>query len=370
MRKGLKKEIFNKMTFKLVKYLAMREEKKKIKDERRQKIIKNINLTDQEKKKIDEFYLKNYGRKIPYDWHRLYKSYTGKFDEKYFPELLFLPYFERVMNPKSYTDTFEDKAIVGMLTEKTDVIYPKVFVSSVKNIIRDENNNIISFEEALKKIMELKKDKLFLKPAVDSCSGEGCRVLDLVKKDELKNILLEYQGNFLIQDCIENHEKLRKLHPESVNAFRVITYIWNGKINHCPVILKIGQGKSNVDNAHAGGMFVGVSDDGRLCKEGFTEFENRYMKHPDTGIVFEGYQIPNVDKMIKDAKKMHSKVPQLGIISWDLTIGKNGETILIESNIRGGSIWFIQMAHGCGMFEENTESILKFLSKNIVAKEY
>lgn len=62
---------------------------------------------------------------------------------------------------------------------------------------------------------------------------------DAETKESLKEVLLKYNGNFLIQECIVNHESLKKLHPESLNTFRVMTYIWNGKIYHCFIILRM-----------------------------------------------------------------------------------------------------------------------------------
>lgn len=371
-----KKEIINFVLSKISKSWLTRCELKKIKDPRRIQFINSVTLTEEQKNKIDNFYKKNYGKIIPYDWHRLYQSYTGNFDEKYFPEFLYIPFFEMLINPKNYSEVFEDKSITGLLTLNTDVKYPKIYISAVNGVIRDENYNIISLEKAKEILINLGNKKLFIKPCVDSCSGEGCRVLnlengiDLSSKQNLKDILIEYNENFLVQECIENHESLKKLHPESINTFRVMTYIWNGKIYHCPVILRIGQGKANVDNAHAGGMFIGIRDDGQLCNTAFTEFQIRYTKHPDSGIVFSEYKISDVKKVIENAKKLHSKIPQLGIISWDFTFGKNGEVILIESNIRNGSIWLAQIAHGCGIFGENTANILQYLSKRRISKEF
>ncbi len=62
-------------------------EKKKVKDGRRQKLINSVKLSDTQKQSIDSFFENSYGRKIPYDWHMLYQSFTGKFSEKYFPEI-------------------------------------------------------------------------------------------------------------------------------------------------------------------------------------------------------------------------------------------------------------------------------------------
>lgn len=368
-----KREILNLILFKILKYLDEKVEFKKIKDSRRTKIYKQVNLTDEQKKKIDEFYLNNFGKKIPYMWHRLYQSYTGKFDEKYFPEFLYIPNFERKMNPISFANVFEDKEIVSLLTKGTNIKYPKTYIYCVNGILLNDNYEIISSE----KMKELINNKvLFIKPRAETSSGEGCKIIEIKNGIELKSnkniedFLKEYKNNFMIQECLKNHKILSDLHPDSINTFRVMTYVWNGKINHCPVILRIGQGGRNVDNAHAGGMFVGIKDNGDLCSEAFTEFQIKYSKHPDTNIKFSKYKIPQITKIIEAAKKLHSKILQVGIISWDLTLDENENVVMIESNIRGGSIWLIQIAHGCGVFGENTAEILKFLSnKKIVAKE-
>ena len=57
-----------------------------------------------------------------------------------------------------------------------------------------------------------------------------------------------------------------------------------------------------MDNAHAGGMFIGVNDLGELNDEAFTEFGKRYKEHPDTHTVFKGYKLNFVPELIKTAK--------------------------------------------------------------------
>ena len=73
-------------------------EMKKINDPRRQNLIETVHLTKAEENKIDTLFVSTYGKKIKYDWHRLYQSFTGKFDENYFPEYLFSSVLEPKMN--------------------------------------------------------------------------------------------------------------------------------------------------------------------------------------------------------------------------------------------------------------------------------
>ena len=131
-----------------------------------------------------------------------------------------------------------------------------------------------------------------IKPVQDTSSGVG--VEKIKGAESIKNNLQEKakkKGTYIVQECIAQNERLAVLYAGAVNTFRVITYLWNGEVFHVPLALRIGQGGSYLDNAHAGGMFIGVNDSGELNDEAFTEFGKRYKEHPDTHAVFKGYKL-------------------------------------------------------------------------------
>ena len=89
---------------------------RKYKDPRRKEIYETVNLTSEQKQEIDDLFLRNYGEKIPYTWHRHFTAFTGNFDKNYLPELLFIPEFEYYMNyNKAYIDVLADKNIIPMI---------------------------------------------------------------------------------------------------------------------------------------------------------------------------------------------------------------------------------------------------------------
>ena len=147
-------------------------------------------------------------------------------------------------------------------------------------------------------------------------------------------------------------------------SFRILTYIVDGVIYTSPIILRIGRDGKNCDNAHAGGLFVAVGDDGKIVSNGKTEFNDNYESHPDSNIKFNGYKIKNVDKVIKAAKEAASLVPHVGVIDWDFVLDETGDAVLLEGNMFGGSIWLIQMSHGKAVFGEKTARILQLIRKN------
>ena len=172
----------------------------------------------------------------------------------------------------------------------------------------------------------------FAKPSVDSDSGRGCILIE--KKISNTIPALKAMGdNFVVQERIVCSDSIRKIYSGSVNTFRVMTYIWNNEIQVAPVIMRIGRNGSFLDNAHAGGVFIAVNKDGTLHKTAFTEFKDEFAEHPDSHLRFEHFKIENFSRVLDSAKKMHS------------------------------SIWLFQMAWGCGVFENNTLSILDWLKE-------
>lgn len=353
------------------KYYIMRAksvETEKYHDPRRKKIMEQRPLTDQEKSEIDTFYLENYGEKIPYMWHQYYTAVTGNFDVKYFPELLFVPEFEKYMNPYAhYSQTFSDKNLLPYIANAANVEVPKTVISCVFGQYRDCTDQMITAEEA-KNILWNRKN-LFAKPSIDSCSGEGCMTLDFTDNQEggaektIEEILASLGNSVVIQERIKCHSSITKIYSGSVNTFRIMTYRWKDKIKHVPVIMRIGKGGACVDNAHAGGVFIAIEDDGTLHEWATTEFNEKFTEHPDTHLVFSGYQIPLVKDVIAAAYRMHEVIPQVGAINWDFTINEEGKPVLIEANINGGSVWLFQMAHGYGAFGEDTAEVLRWLRK-------
>ena len=349
-------------------YRGMKNEKRKIKTKKRKAILKKFVLTKEQKREIDKLFMENYGKKVPYDWHRYYASYTGNFDARFIPELLYIPKIEVMMNTPAQKEVMADKNLLPLLIPEVSGAHTaKIYLSCQKGVLTDDKHNIINIDTAINNLYDI--GKVFVKPTIDSSSGQGCKIVDFkngvdtISEKTVEETLKELGNNYNVQELIENSDDLKALHPQSLNTLRTTTYVLNGKIYHFPFILRMGVGESNLDNAHQGGYFIGVNDDGTLLDKAFTEFQNIATKHPTTGIEFKGYRINGMEKAISALHKLHSLYPQVGMISWDVTIDKDGRVIIIEMNLHGQSIWLSQMAHGKGAFLDNTKDVLKMISK-------
>lgn len=343
-------------------------EKKKFRDKRRVEICNSTKLSQEQIDSVEKLYKNNYGKKIPLTWHKSYTAYTGRFDKYYFPEILYIPEFERYMNyNQSLANVLEDKNLLYVFAKASNVRMPRMYLSCQAGIYKDAENKVLDFEKACALISNI--GVCFAKPSIGTDSERGCEVYCLVNGTDTKSgktsgmLLKDLGKNFTIQERLVCHESIRKIYDGSVNTFRIMTYRWKNQIIVAPIIMRIGRGGSYLDNAHAGGMFIALSDDGTLHKTAFTEFKEEFVEHPDSKLKFEGYRIPLLPNVVDAVKRMHYSLPAIGVINWDMTLDESGQPVLIEANVNGGSIWLFQMAHGCGVFGERTPEILRWLHK-------
>ena len=318
-------------------------------------------------RETDKYFLKHYGKKIPLLWHKWYTAVSGTFDKKYFPELLYSPEYEWLVNPSKYTYCLADKNMLPMLIsgiEKLSV--PETVVSCANGVYRDADMKQISSVQAAEIISDA--GRLFFKPTVDSDSGRGCAVLEMHEGTDQKSgrtaekIITGVGRNFIIQICVENPESLSRINPSSVNTFRIISYRSpSGSLKIGPVSMRIGRKDSFLDNGHAGGVWVGIEPDGHLLDTAYSGYGSRYTEHPDTKFVFRGGVIPEFKLVRQKAIELHNRIPQLGIINFDFSLDKAGIPVLIEMNTKSGSIWPTQIAHGKAFFGDDTDAILEYM---------
>ena len=53
--------------------------------------------------------------------------------------------------------------------------------------------------------------------------------------------------------------------------------------------------------------------------------------HPDSGCVFENYQLPFYEQAMKQALELHEKLKGITVIGWDIALTSNGP-MFIEGN--------------------------------------
>ena len=102
-------------------------------------------------------------------------------------------------------------------------------------------------------------------------------------------------------------------------------------------MVRIGRGKSIVDNLHSGGMVANVDmATGRLETNGADRNGTMFEEHPETHTTIKGFQVPYFEEALEMVKEAITKYNVEGYIGWDIAISKDGPKLL-EVNDRPGA---------------------------------
>lgn len=201
-----------------------------------------------------------------------------------------------------------------------------------------------------------KHNHLVIKQVSASC-GQGIQI-EKTDHDHLqqqfKSILK--RGKCSIEERIAQAEIMRQFNESSINTVRVITFNTNHGLKIGPCFFRNGRKGSIVDNGGAGGIFITLDRyTGILDSDGWDEYLNCYVAHPDSGVHYRGFQLPAWDDCLHIVRKMCSLVPRLGYIGWDLAYTPQG-WVLVEANAAGQFV-MPQICHNCGCKPEIEEYI-------------
>ena len=170
--------------------------------------------------------------------------------------------------------------------------------------------------------------------------------------------------DLLCEACVEQHPDLSAIFPYSLNTMRLITICdEHGNVRFERGFLRVGTGQSRVDNWYAGGLAIGLTSKGKLKGKGvYLDFKKPDEAiHPDTGIMFNGYQIPMFKEAVDLVLEAHSHCKELPLIGWDIATTLDGP-VLIEANLLSGTVQAVT-----GGFRKNLDSDL--LSRSLMARQ-
>ncbi len=179
--------------------------------------------------------------------------------------------------------------------------------------------------------------------------AEGGRVFidnEEASFDDLITTVLS--SDYLIQERIIQHPKMSELCDSTINSIRLQTVMdMDGKVHPFGAGLRIGRNGGYVDNWAKGGIFVGIDmSNGRLMEKGFLkpQFGTCSTCHPDTKVIYKGFEIPYYKEAEEMALKLHKYLYRCHSVGWDIAITENGP-VFIEGNGQW-EISLLQAVHG------------------------
>lgn len=315
-------------------------------------------------------------KRVSISEYRLFSNYMGCVPY-IVPDYIGTEIIAYYLNPRRYNDFYEDKNAYNSYVLLNDAL-PRTYANRIgggkillaKNGVGFLGNqvSIISY------LQELNVEKFVLKPTIDSCSGHGVMVFNRqndtylsTKGDVLSNTFLEeYGDDFILQEAITQHPELEKFNPTSVNTLRICTFrsLKDESIEVTGALIRIGKQGEIVDNAHAGGRFVGIDiQSGTLLHYACDQYGNIYKTWNNISFE-ENHTIPNWGKVKEFAKKVASYNKHCRLLALDITVDKEGNPRLIEINIGGFSFWLFLFC-GQDVFAGETQSVVDYCNKKM-----
>lgn len=323
--------------------------------------------------KIDPAVLKKFhhtwdvlGLRANDDWARFFVNLTGVPDPFFCPPDVYYAKIERVLN---------DCNCIGVGPEnKNDLsrylprgYEPEVVVRWIRGSFFDREYKWVS-KDAVVDLLKAEERDLVGKPCLLS-GGTGVR---LFRRDgggrhmsdgiELTpEFIAKQDDSYIVQRKIVQSDFGAQFNKSSINTVRMTTLRrpWDGKIEICRAMMRLGVSDTIVDNMSKGGICVALGHDGSFWKYGY-DYNGRAIDcHPVCGLRFEGLRHPYFPNLFAAAEDIHARIPFYNIISFDLVARPDGSVCCVELNATAQGIIQTQYGFG-GLFGETTEKVVEW----------
>ena len=304
--------------------------------------------------------------------YRVFSHYIGN-DINIVPEDICHDYIETILNPPRFRGYYADKNVFDILFPSGYL--PRTILRRINGTYYDKEFNPVALTE--KKLFQLLDDsgasRVVIKPSVEGMSGRNVRIFYKSKessprwKDVSTNEILDltyldqkYGSNIIVQEAAEQSDYISQFNPSSINTLRLSVYR-SVADNQCYVtgaIIRIGGKGSVVDNAHAGGCYVGIHPDGSFCHEVCNQYGQKQTTFNNIDFK-KDYQYPNWDVVLAFAKSVGSHILHHRLLALDIVLDKENKPHLIEFNVEGYSSWLFQYTVGSA-FGNFTDEIIDY----------
>lgn len=326
-------------------------------------IPEGMSLDDFSHKSIP--YFKKYGFKVPEFTSELYVKAGAPESDRYISASLYYHYIATYLYNLNLTMAYMDKNAYKNLFPS--IKHPETVVCKINNKIYKqtpklgEKNKILSFDEMIDILMV--NQPFIIKPTLESGGGRGVQLIkDELDPIKIRELINSYGSDFIVQKPVFQHPELSRLNESSLNTCRLYSYLPIGQTEYkiLGATVRFGNKGDFRDNASAGGGFCKINSDGtvedRICQ--FKNWNRRSLKD-EKGI--ENMKFPFFENVKKACLEMHSCLPYLDLIGWDIAMDPDGNPVLIEFNYIP-DCEHIQLA--CGpMFGEYIDDLMNAICK-------
>lgn len=257
-----------------------------------------------------------------------YEGEDSEYRNSFITEGIRLSFYPR-MNQRKNTDLLENKY-------RTYKKFQDMFKREVIRVQKNEEPT----EEHLKNLEEFaaRHGNYVVKP-VYAAFGTAVRIENIAMYDSVTDAHACYRKNgVVIEELIEQGEAMARIHAGSVNTLRIPTAIIKNEEGEPEIrlfhpSLRMGRDGSFVDNFSAGGISALIDpESGMIYTNGADKKGHQFICHPDSGVQFRGFQIPEWEAAVAMVKEAAFMIPDNHYCGWDLAYSKNRGWCMVEAN--------------------------------------
>ncbi len=299
--------------------------------------------------------------------YRIFSKFIGE-DINIIPLETCANLVEPQLNPKEYIEFYADKNSLHLFLPHS--FMPNVVLRNISGYFYNNDYQIVN-DDIDSVLANLQPAKLILKPSRE-CSGKGVQLITktdgkyITSNDDVISaayLASHYGKDYLLQECVKQSTYLAQFNPTSVNTIRLFTYRdIHGTIVPMRSILRIGGKGANVDNAHSGGLFCGIDEQGHLGKFCCSWLGDRVDTFNDIDFANGDFTIPNYDKIKMFGVEIAKRIPHHDLIAMDIALDESNNPTLLEINVGGFSAWLFQFTIG-STFGNYTDEIMQRCTK-------
>lgn len=297
-------------------------------------------LSTQNKKLCTEYAQDIFGNKKYAPWLMTYCSYTNEFKEGWIPD----NYYGETVIPLlkgEYGKITDMSLVLGQIINdeySSDIGY------FINGLFLNTNSEVIEPND-IKELLFEKNDRIVYK-LESSFQGKGILFFD---KESFSLKKIRNLGNGVFQKFIRQHPFFDQFNKSAVGTIRLTTVL----NNNAEVELRAGYfrfgrtGDTHVMSSRQMRIPINI-EKGCLWNKKVAFYPSTKFTDtlPDNNIDFAGLELPYFKNCVEEIKKMHSAIPYIRCIGWDLIVDDNNNLRIIELNGNHNGITLSEMVQG------------------------
>lgn len=291
------------------------------------------------KTQADDYAVDVLGSKSYAPWLYVYSAIAGEFREGWIPD----NYYMSVVLPAiegRYAQLSDMRSVTARIFEHEKeipdcgyVVRGRMFNASLEPVTSLEEFTGLVFAGVERVVFK----------ADGSDQGRGVQILD---RDRFTQIA-EALPDGVIQPFIDQHEAFAEATSRSVGTLRMTSVVEpDGQITVRTAFMRFGR---DTDEYVSGASEIIVplsSATGAFGQVGYTMDWLETERHPDSGFVFAGNEVPNYAACREAVERLHQRIPVVPVIGWDLTVARDGSVHVLEWNSGHNDVKFSEATSG------------------------